>query len=135
MPGLFNLLLLVWTPGKASPVHDHADSHCLMKVLKGCLREKRYNFPKSPEPKAPLVQTSDLKFGLNEVSYMSDQLGLHEISNTSLTDYAVSLHLYFPPNAALRGCNIFDLQNGKATLVKQGPYHSMHGVTVEQAST
>jgi hypothetical protein len=32
VPGIFNLLLLVWTPGKASPVHDHADSHCLMKV-------------------------------------------------------------------------------------------------------
>jgi cysteine dioxygenase len=32
VPGLFNLLILVWTPGKQSPVHDHADSHCLMKV-------------------------------------------------------------------------------------------------------
>jgi hypothetical protein len=32
LPGVFNLLLLVWTPGKASPVHDHADAHCLMKV-------------------------------------------------------------------------------------------------------
>lgn len=32
VPGLFNLLLLVWTPGKASPVHDHAEAHCLMKV-------------------------------------------------------------------------------------------------------
>ena len=32
VPGVFNLLLLVWTPGKKSPVHDHADAHCLMKV-------------------------------------------------------------------------------------------------------
>lgn len=32
VPGLFNLLMLVWTPGKKSPVHDHADSHCLMKA-------------------------------------------------------------------------------------------------------
>jgi cysteine dioxygenase len=36
VPGVFNLLLLVWTPGKKSPVHDHADAHCLMKV--GLLR-------------------------------------------------------------------------------------------------
>jgi cysteine dioxygenase len=35
VPGVFNLLLLVWTPGKKSPVHDHADAHCLMKA---CLR-------------------------------------------------------------------------------------------------
>lgn len=32
VPGIFNFLLLVWTPGKASQIHDHADSHCLMKV-------------------------------------------------------------------------------------------------------
>lgn len=27
VPGVFNLLLLVWTPGKQSPIHDHADAH------------------------------------------------------------------------------------------------------------
>ncbi|KAF4633913.1 hypothetical protein G7Y89_g4200 [Cudoniella acicularis] len=85
VPGVFNLLLLVWTPGKESPVHDHADSHCLMK------------------------------------------LGLHEISNPSPTDYAVSLHLYTPPNAALRGCHIYDIHNGEAKHVMQCPYDSVKG--------
>ena len=32
LPGIFNLMILVWTPGKASAVHDHTESHCLMKV-------------------------------------------------------------------------------------------------------
>lgn len=31
-PGIFHLLLLVWTPGKTSAVHDHAGADCLMKV-------------------------------------------------------------------------------------------------------
>lgn len=39
LPGIFNLLILVWTPGQASPIHDHADSHCLMKV-RSSIREK-----------------------------------------------------------------------------------------------
>lgn len=30
--GVFDLILLVWTPGKKSPVHDHAGADCLMKV-------------------------------------------------------------------------------------------------------
>lgn len=30
--GKANLLILVWTPGKGSLVHDHADAHCIMKV-------------------------------------------------------------------------------------------------------
>jgi len=30
--GKSNLMVLVWSPGKSSPIHDHADAHCVMKV-------------------------------------------------------------------------------------------------------
>jgi len=30
--GKSNLLIVVWSPGKSSPIHDHADAHCVMKV-------------------------------------------------------------------------------------------------------
>ena len=33
----------------------------------------------------------------DEVTYMSDELGLHRVENTSHSDKAVSLHLYSPP--------------------------------------
>ncbi|KAH6674791.1 RmlC-like cupin domain-containing protein [Halenospora varia] len=127
VPGLFNLLLLVWTPGKESPVHDHADSHCLMKVLQGSLTETRFAIPQNPGLDGPLVQTSRKNFESNQVTYMADSLGLHEISNPSQTEYAVSLHLYTPPNAALRGCHIYDIQNGEAKHVMQCPYDSVQG--------
>jgi cysteine dioxygenase len=55
VPGVFNLLVLVWTPGKRSPVHDHADAHCLMKVLQGSLQETRYSIPTNPGTQGPLV--------------------------------------------------------------------------------
>lgn len=128
VPGVFNLLLLVWTPGKASPVHDHADSHCLMKILKGDLRERRYAIPSKPGHEGPLVKISDLNYGFNQVAYMADQLGVHDISNPSQTEYAVSLHLYFPPNAALKGCHVYDLENGGARHVIQGLYDTVKGV-------
>ncbi|KAK4541443.1 hypothetical protein LTR36_008044 [Oleoguttula mirabilis] len=43
--GKSNLLILVWTPGKASPIHDHANAHCVMKILKGRLTETIYGWP------------------------------------------------------------------------------------------
>lgn len=46
--GKFNLLILCWGEGHSSSVHDHADSHCFMKMLKGDLREKRYQYPNRP---------------------------------------------------------------------------------------
>lgn len=38
-------LVLVWSPGKGSPIHDHANAHCIMKILKGSLRETLYAWP------------------------------------------------------------------------------------------
>lgn len=124
VPNLFNLLLLAWTPGKASPIHDHSNSHCLMKILKGNLRERRYEIP-HPGSHGPLVQTSDLNYGLNRVAYMSDKLGIHEISNQSKSEYAVSLHLYFPPNAALRGCKVYDIKTGEYDHTAPKAYDSI----------
>lgn len=128
LPGIFNLLILVWTPGQASPIHDHADSHCLMKILKGQLQESRFAIPKNPGNEGPLTETSRLNFGVDKVAYIADNLGLHEISNPHPTEYAVSLHLYTPPNAAMRGCNIFDPETGEARHVMQSAYDSVDGV-------
>jgi len=128
VPGLFNLLILVWTPGKASPVHDHADSHCLMKVLQGELRETRFAIPSKPGMNKPLEETSMLGYGMDKVSYMSDELGLHSVGNPHPTDYAVSLHLYTPPNAAMRGCHVYDTQDGQSRHVLQAAYDSVRGV-------
>lgn len=70
---------------------------------------------------------------MNKVTYMADSLGLHEIGNPSQTEYAVSLHLYTPPNAALRGCKLFDAENGEARHVMQGAYDSVRGVVPSRA--
>ncbi|PMD13489.1 hypothetical protein NA56DRAFT_674836 [Hyaloscypha hepaticicola] len=128
VPGLFNLLLLVWTPGRASPIHDHASAHCLMKILQGSIRERRFATPAHPGTSGPLVETSNLKFGRDKVTYMADSLGLHEIKNESEVEYAVSLHLYTPPNAAVRGVRLFDGVSGEARHVMQGEYDSVRGV-------
>lgn len=96
VPGLFNLLLLVWTPGKASPIHDHADAHCCMKVLQGSLVERHYEFPQlGDKRKARMVMKAERKHGEEDVTYICDNMGLHSISNPSATQYAVSLHCEF----------------------------------------
>ncbi|CAH0716813.1 unnamed protein product, partial [Brenthis ino] len=48
--GAFNIMILCWGPGHASAIHDHADSHCFMKVLSGSLEEVRYDWPYNVEP-------------------------------------------------------------------------------------
>lgn len=43
----FNLMILCWGEGHGSAIHDHADSHCFMKVLKGSLSEIKYTWPQN----------------------------------------------------------------------------------------
>jgi cysteine dioxygenase len=137
-------LILVWTPGKGSPIHDHADAHCLMKVLKGSLLETRYNYPKALNT-APMA-IKETAYTENEVTYMSDELGLHKISNPDPHHLAVSLHrtgsnyriwlrrylltvtiVYTPPNAARQGCNLFCEKTGRRSHVSQCNFYSIFG--------
>ncbi|TVY52873.1 Cysteine dioxygenase [Lachnellula suecica] len=116
------LLVLVWSPGKGSFIHDHAAAHCLMKILKGTLKETRY----SPST-APLQVMRENTYVENEVTYMADELGVHRISNPDAEEVAVSLHLYTPPNAAKEGCNTFDEETGRKVHVKQNNFYSAFG--------
>lgn len=153
--GKANLLILVWTPGKGSPIHDHANAHCVMKILKGSLTETIYGWPcqdaKNPAhcataPSSCYPSTKhtcsrndimgptelqiirETTYPKEGVTYMSDRLGLHRICNPSKDELAVSLHLYTPPNAAKHGCHIFDQRTGKKTHVDQCHFFSELGV-------
>ncbi|KAF7917456.1 uncharacterized protein EAE98_010219 [Botrytis deweyae] len=129
VPGIFNLLMLVWTPGKESKVHDHAASHCLMKIMKGELKETRWVTPEGGARTAEEMDVEGVrKYRRGKVAYMCDDLGLHSIANPSATEYAISLHLYTPPNAAMHGCHIFDPLTGVKTHVAPGAYDSVGGV-------
>jgi len=127
--GKFNLMILCWNEGQASQIHDHADSHCFMKMLQGELSEIRYEWPKSKDvisnSDASISSTDDketnltgdelkemgrAKMGLNDVRYINDNLGLHRVENLSHTDGAISLHLYCPP---FNSCSIFQKGSGK----------------------
>jgi cysteine dioxygenase len=136
--GKSNLLVVVWNPGKGSPIHDHADAHCVMKILKGSLRETLYERPKpNSAPEHPERAPRTIKetiYNTNEVTYVSDEIGLHKISNASDDEVAVSLHLYTPPHAATFGFNLFDEKTGKCTHIKQAGFFSKRGQQMSKAT-
>jgi cysteine dioxygenase len=118
-----------------------------MKILQGELVERRFAIPKFPGTEGKLKQTAKAEYATGKVTYMSDQLGLHSIANPSPSKYAVSLHrkllmtvhirdtnlfkVYTPPNAAVRGCHVYDADNGSAEHVMQGAYDSVRGIVQE----
>ena len=132
--GKSNLLVVVWNPGRCSSIHDHADAHCVMKILKGSLKETLYAAPICTPERSPNQSTltppqvlKETTYRENEVTYISDKIGLHKISNVSNDEMAVSLHLYTPPHAANFGFNLFDERSGRPTHIKQAGFFSDRG--------
>ncbi|CAG5053333.1 unnamed protein product [Parnassius apollo] len=79
--GAFNIMVLCWGSGHASAIHDHADSHCFMKILSGSLEEVRYQWPSNAEPE--IVKKSKAKISYcsdNEEKSMEDKISEINIS-------------------------------------------------------
>lgn len=119
--GKFNLMIVCWREGQASAIHDHANSHCFMKMLHGELTEIRFANPEENEQ----TESSDDDNGLRELSrtvlgkncvcYINDSIGLHRVENASHTTKAVSLHLYCPP---FDSCSVFNQRTGQRSKCK-----------------
>lgn len=63
----------------------------LAQILKGSLTETIYEAPEPGKTCPPTMKRARV-YAENEVTYMSDKIGIHKISNTG-KDTAVSLHL------------------------------------------
>lgn len=66
------------------------------QVLKGKLQEDLYSWPDQEQIEngqiSPPQLTKQTTYGENQVTYMSDKLGLHRISNPDQDNFAISLH-------------------------------------------
>ncbi|KAJ3062090.1 hypothetical protein HDU98_001998 [Podochytrium sp. JEL0797] len=147
--GKFNLMILCWPEGIASPIHDHAGSHCLMKMLEGGLKETRYAWPEDKGPitslplsllpsitdqsvsdavdsfgKKGMQVTLETPLELDQVAYIHDKIGLHRVSNHT-SGPSVSLHLYCPPYET---CKTFDEKTSACRGSGRAVFYSEGGV-------
>lgn len=117
----FEMLVLCWSPGQASPIHDHAGQHCWMGILEGTVEETQFDFPSVPG--APLRERATRAFQRGKVAYIHDDIGLHRV-RPSAGGSGVSLHLYSKP---IDTCRVFDPSDGRV-LERSLLYHSVAGV-------
>ncbi|KAF7720713.1 hypothetical protein EC973_006309 [Apophysomyces ossiformis] len=150
--GKFNLMILAWSKGQQSPIHNHSGSHCIMKILDGELQETLYDWPEqeveeesagpaditeAAEEKSnnlvganPLHVSKDTMYHPNECTYVHDKIGLHRISNPSKQRGAVSLHLYTPP---YQMCKTFEEKTGRARSSGICSFYSVGGTRCKES--
>lgn len=85
---VYDIYVITWGSKQKSPIHDHPEGGCWLKVLEGSLREIIYD-------KNMLVKTVRyLKPG--DLGFMHNSFGYHKIENNS-NRVATTLHVYSPP--------------------------------------
>ncbi len=90
---MYQLLVMCWSSGQRSPIHNHAGSTCGVRVLSGIATET--SFASSPSDLLKPVASFDHERGAISVSQDSDT---HQISNLQVADEdLVTLHIYSPP--------------------------------------
>lgn len=126
----FQLVLMGWSPGQYSLIHDHAGSECCMRVLSGCLREDLYAVHDHPD-KATCQVTLKQSQCMREHDWTSikNSIGWHRVGNGSTTEPAFSLHLYYPPIGQYKVivCDQ-DGQVSRKTTVRTCRYDTVNGL-------
>ncbi|KAL4712219.1 hypothetical protein ACJJTC_011080 [Scirpophaga incertulas] len=89
--GAFNIMILCWGPGHASAIHDHADSHCFMKLLSGNLEEVRYEWPSTVESEVRKVQNSRRRCCSQSEELADNMTDLEICHNDSCHNYGVKV--------------------------------------------
>lgn len=113
---LYEILVLCWRPGQASPIHDHAASICSMAVIQGiCSSEvfllngqKNGAKPQSGE-KVRLEPSGSASCSVGQVVTVQGS-DIHRISNRDHGgEDLVTVHFYLPPILTIR---CFDEETG-----------------------
>lgn len=82
------ILILSWKKGQKSKIHNHPDNGCILTLLKGKIKETRYEIKDISVVNETIINTY-------EPSYIDNSECYHDIE--ALED-SVSLHIYSPPN-------------------------------------
>ena len=88
----YELLVLTWLPGQASPAHDHTGSVCVLQVIHGTAVEAEYSV--ASDGYADIEYETTATAG--RVSGGQDA-GVHTVRNPSAAEPLVTVHVYAPP--------------------------------------
>lgn len=99
----YELILICWSPGAKTAVHNHSDQHCWMYQISGALEEQRFA---KPDGDLKMTRESELRQG--GFTYMHDRMGFHQLQNTAETK-AMSLHIYVAP---IDQCQVYNPEDG-----------------------
>ncbi len=119
----YELILLCWEEGQATPIHCHNNQECWVHVLKGKFDEVRF-----VDEDDDLSIDHEMHLEKENVSYMNDDMGYHSLENAA-DGRSISLHLYMNP---IDECTVYNEDEDKFER-KELEYYSYQGELEEMS--
>jgi cysteine dioxygenase len=96
----YELILLCWNKGDATPIHGHGGQNCWVYQIEGQMTEVRYE----RIGRGKLIEKDRIQLDPGMLTFMNNAMGYHKLSNDSFYR-AMSLHLYVSP---ITSCEVFN---------------------------
>lgn len=107
----YEVIVMAWAPGQATPVHDHSGIWCVEGVVEGVIDVTRYNLMRMVSEQSALMERTEvIHAGLGQCGALIPPVEYHSISNP-YPEAAFTLHVY---GGRMRTCRTF-LENGDGT--------------------
>lgn len=123
----YEIMVLCWEKGQCSPIHNHQDQDCWMYVAAGNIDEIYFHQSTEKNGKLKLTEGNQFHHKQSEMSYINDNIALHEIRNVG-NSRAITIHLYSLP---IEMCSIYKPETGEVIQKKLG-YYSIGGKLVKE---
>ena len=108
----FDVIVLCWSPGQRTPIHDHDDQLGWVRVLRGTLEETTYEIQllasAAGEPIVDQRVTCHRTLPASEGTVTVDEVrAVHRLASGA--EQSVSLHVYSKPHDV---CRVYDEETG-----------------------
>ncbi|MGH9868416.1 MAG: cysteine dioxygenase [Candidatus Polarisedimenticolia bacterium] len=101
--GRYEMIVMAWSPGQATPVHDHSGIWCVEGVIEGVIDVTRYDLTGMEGPRARMLEKEVIHAGSGECGALIPPLEYHRIANP-YPRVAYSLHVY---GGRMSSCRVF----------------------------
>lgn len=92
--GRFSAIVMVWSPGQGTPIHDHGGLWCVECVYQGKIRVRSYDLEETRDDGAVrFVENDEVTAGCGEAGHLIPPFDHHVIDNP-FERVAATLHVY-----------------------------------------
>jgi predicted metal-dependent enzyme (double-stranded beta helix superfamily) len=99
----FEMIVMAWSPGQRTPVHDHSGIWCVEGVLEGVIEVTRYDVRPGSGERVRMQEVDVIHAGLGQCGALIPPLEYHSIANRS-QEAAYTLHVY---GGRMTSCRVF----------------------------